>query len=129
MKIYTVLIFSFVFSASVLASAEPEKATASSEQANAICLGNQQSEGSGNRTYFPPEGYVPNEEAAIKIAIAVWEPIYGSKKIAQEKPYKAKLQNGVWFISGSLKSGWKGGVAEIEICKATAQVIRLSHGK
>ena len=129
MKIYTVLIFGFAFSASVLASAKPEKAIANSEQANAMCVGNQQPEGSENRTYFPQEGYVPNEEAAIKIAIAVWEPIYGSKKIAQEKPYKAKLQNGVWLVSGSLKSGWKGGVAEIEICKATAQVIRLSHGK
>jgi hypothetical protein len=129
MKIYNVLIFSFIFSASACVSAESEKGISSSEKTNIACVINQQSEASESHTSFPKEGYVPNEEAAIKIAVAVWEPIYGSKKIAQEKPYKAKLQNGVWLVTGSLKSGWKGGVAEIEICKTTAQVIRLSHGK
>jgi hypothetical protein len=129
MKIYTVLFFSLILSASALASTKPEENNLSSEQANVTCGINQQPEDSGKYSYFPQEGYVPNEETAIKIAVAVWEPIYGSKKISHEKPYKAKLQNGVWFVTGSLKSGWKGGVAEIEICQTTAQVIRLSHGK
>ena len=129
MKIYSVLICSFVVCASDLAYAEPERSILGSAQTNEACSKNHQSGGVGKSTYFPQEGYVPNEEAAIKIAVAVWEPIYGSKKIKSEKPYKAKLENGVWFVSGSLKSGWKGGVAEIEICQTTAQVIRLSHGK
>ncbi len=129
MKIYIVLIFSLILSASVLASTEPAESNLSSAQENVSCSRNQQLEESGKYSYFPQGGYVPNEETAIKIAVAVWEPIYGSKKIAQEKPYKAKLQNGVWFVTGSLKSGWKGGVAEIEICQTTAKVIRLSHGK
>jgi hypothetical protein len=81
------------------------------------------------QSYRPKEGFVPNQETAIKIAVAVWEPIYGKKKIAGEKPYKVNLQNGVWNVKGSLKHGLKGGVAEIEICKATAQIIRLSHDK
>lgn len=129
MKIYIVLIFSLIFSASVIASIDPAESNLSSSQENVSCSRNQQIEESGKHSYFPQVGYVPNEETAIKIAVAVWEPIYGRKKIAQEKPYKAKLQSGVWFVTGSLKSGWKGGVAEIEICQTTAKVIRLSHGK
>ncbi|HRH77878.1 MAG TPA: NTF2 fold immunity protein [Cellvibrionaceae bacterium] len=129
MKIYNVLICSFVVSASALVYAEPENGLLGSAQANEACIRNPQSEVLEKPTYFPKEGYVPNEDAAIKIAVAVWEPIYGSKKIKNEKPYKAKLESGVWFVSGSLRSGFKGGVAEIEICKTTAQVIRLSHGK
>jgi hypothetical protein len=37
-------------------------------------------------TYMPPAGYVPDEATAIKIAIAVWETIYGAQHIAEEKP-------------------------------------------
>ncbi len=33
-------------------------------------------------TVTPKEGF-----SAIKIAVAVWEPIYGEAKIADEKPY------------------------------------------
>ncbi len=129
MKIYNVLIFSFFFAASPLVTAESEENIVNSEQVSKSCNNVLQSESSEGHTYLPKEGYVPNEETAIKIAVAVWEPIYGVKKIAQEKPYKATLQNGIWSVRGSLKSGWVGGVAEIEICKSTAQIIRLSHGK
>jgi hypothetical protein len=129
MKIYNVLIFNFAFAASSFVFAEFDNNVVSSEQVRKSCLNILQSESSEKYTYIPQEGYVPNEETAIKIAVAVWEPIYGVKKIAQEKPYKAKLQNGVWLVTGSLKPGWVGGVAEIEICKSTAQVVRLSHGK
>jgi len=129
MKIYNVLIFSFAFAASSFVTAESQESVINSEQVSNSCNGVAQSEGYEKHTYLPKEGFVPNEETAIKIAVAVWEPIYGVKKIAQEKPYKTKLQNGIWSVSGSLKSGLVGGVAEIEICKSTAQVIRLSHGK
>jgi hypothetical protein len=36
--------------------------------------------------FKPPVGYVPDDVTAIKIAVAVWEPIYGKKQIADEKP-------------------------------------------
>ncbi len=75
------------------------------------------------------EGYVPNEETAIKIAIAVWNPIYGEKQIESEKPYSAVLKDGIWFVSGSLPKGWLGGVAEVEIIKENGKIIRISHGQ
>jgi hypothetical protein len=77
----------------------------------------------------PDDGYVPTKEVAIKIAVAIWEPIYGADKIADEKPYRATLTEGVWTVKGSLPKGWKGGVALAEISKEDGRIIRVSHGK
>lgn len=74
-------------------------------------------------------GVVPNEATAIKIAVAVWEPIYGADKIAGEKPFHATLTEGVWTVQGSLPKGWVGGVALAEISKADGRILRISHGK
>lgn len=74
-------------------------------------------------------GVVPDGATAIKIAVAVWEPIYGADKIAAEKPFRAKLAHGVWTVQGSLPKGWVGGVALAEISKVDGRIIRISHGK
>lgn len=84
--------------------------------------------------YKPKAGYVPDEETAIRIAVAVWIPIYGKKTIENEKPYTATLKNGIWYVTGSLpkaKSGElvEGGVAEAEINKNDGKIIRISHGQ
>lgn len=80
--------------------------------------------------YKPEVGYVPNADTAIKIAVAVWEPIYGRERIASEKPYTATLVNGVWVVEGSLpKEHTSGGVAIAEISKDDGKVLRVSHGK
>ena len=44
-----------------------------------------------------PDGYVPNSDSAIKIAVAVWDPIYGAAQIMREKPYHATLRDGIWM--------------------------------
>jgi hypothetical protein len=84
--------------------------------------------------YVPEDGYVPSEDVAIKIAVAVWEPIYGADKIAKEKPFHAKIADGVWTVEGSLPKGalakgMKGGVALAKISKADGRIIRVIHGK
>jgi hypothetical protein len=79
-------------------------------------------------SYTPKNGYVPSAETAMKIAEAIWLPIYG-EKILKEKPYKATLTNDIWTVEGTLPKGLLGGVAVIEIAKQTAQVLRVSHGK
>lgn len=79
--------------------------------------------------YQPPEGFVPDEKAAIRIAQAVWEPIYGADHISREKPFSAKLQNGIWLVEGSLPKPMPGGVALAEIDKKTGRIIRVSHGQ
>jgi hypothetical protein len=84
---------------------------------------------SSAHNYRPSEGYVPDAVTAIKIAVAVWEPIYGREQIAAEKPYKAILQDGVWIVEGSLPRGMAGGVAVAEISKYDGKILRVSHGK
>lgn len=72
---------------------------------------------------------VPDASTAIKIAEAVWLPIYG-KSIYQQKPFKAVLQNGsVWLVEGSLPEGLEGGVAYIEITKKDGCISNVTHGK
>lgn len=51
----------------------------------------------------PKHGYVPDAATAIKIAVAVWEPIYGEAKISEEKPYRAVLHDG---MSASCSGCW-----------------------
>jgi hypothetical protein len=84
----------------------------------------------GKHNYKPKEGYVPDEKTAIRIAVAVWIPIYGEEQIEGEKPYQAKLDKGVWTVEGSLPKGEfvLGGVAVAEIAKDDGCILRVSHG-
>jgi hypothetical protein len=77
----------------------------------------------------PKAGYVPQASTAIKIAVAVWEQIYGEEQIARQKPFKATLANGVWTVEGSLPELMVGGVAVAEIAKDDGQILRVSHGR
>jgi hypothetical protein len=79
------------------------------------------------QSFKPKGGYVPDAKTAVKIAVAVWEPIYGEEKIAGEKPYRARLTNGVWVVEGSLPAGSVGGVAIAEIAKDDGKILRVIH--
>jgi NTF2 fold immunity protein len=80
-------------------------------------------------SYKRPANYVPDEATAIKIAVAVWEAIWGAEKIAGEKPYHAELHAGVSTVTGSLPPRYSGGVALAEISKEDGRIIRIDHGK
>jgi hypothetical protein len=77
--------------------------------------------------YKPKVGYVPNAETAIKIAVAVWIPIYGKEQIESEKPYIATLKSGVWTVTGTLPKGYVGGTAIAEISEETGCILRIIH--
>ncbi|MBI3561579.1 MAG: hypothetical protein HY080_07690 [Gammaproteobacteria bacterium] len=72
---------------------------------------------------------MPDENTAIQIAVAIWASIYGAEKIAREKPYHARLENGVWIVVGSLPKTMRGGVAIAEISKENGRILRVSHGR
>ncbi|HYF02873.1 MAG TPA: YbbC/YhhH family protein [Patescibacteria group bacterium] len=79
--------------------------------------------------YVPKDGFILNSETAIKIAEAVWMPIYG-EKIYNKKPFIARLNKvGIWVVEGSLAKGMLGGVPYIEIQKSDARILKVSHGK
>lgn len=72
--------------------------------------------------------YVPDKETAIKIAEAIWLPIYG-EGIYNCKPFVAELRNdSIWVVQGTLTTG-KGGVPYIEIQKTDCKVLKVIHGK
>jgi hypothetical protein len=77
----------------------------------------------------PKNGFVPNKQVAIQIAVAVWTPIYGKENIEKQMPYKAWLEDGIWRITGTLPQNVVGGVASAEIQKSDAKIVRISHGK
>jgi hypothetical protein len=91
-----------------------------------VCGGGGEASDDG---YVPDEGFVPSKDVAIKIAVAVWEPIYGAEKIGKEKPYRATLTDGVWTVEGSLPKGKKGGVALAKISKKDRRILKIIHGK
>ena len=79
--------------------------------------------------YVPEAGFVPDSVTAIRIAEAVWLPIYGNG-IEQEKPFSARLRNGtVWVVNGFLPDGMRGGTAYIEINKQDGRVLYVMHSK
>jgi hypothetical protein len=92
---------------------------------NPLCFADE----SPKHSVIPRDGFVPDKETAIKIAEAVWTPIYGEAKIKNEKPFHITLLNGVWIVEGSLPEGFVGGVAFAEIAKNDGRIIRVSHGK
>lgn len=79
--------------------------------------------------FQPKSGIVPDAKTAIAIAIAVWNPVYGEKEIASEKPYQAVLTNDRWTVTGSVPKGWVGGVATAVIAKRDGRVIKIYHTK
>ena len=76
----------------------------------------------------PAGGLVPNAETAIKIAEAVWLPIYGDA-VLTKKPFVARLVNEVWIVEGTLPAESLGGVPIAEISKKDGKILRISHGK
>ena len=86
-----------------------------------------------SHTLVPPSGYVPDEQTAIAIAVAVWKPIYGRDKIEAEKPYHAVLRGATWIVEGSLPctagNVCAGGTAIAEISSKDGRILRVSHGQ
>lgn len=85
-------------------------------------------------SYKPKDGYVPDQQTAIKIAEAVLIPIYGEEAINGEKPLNAELKDGIWIVTGTLNCpggghNCLGGVAVIEISKDDGKILRVSHGE
>jgi hypothetical protein len=80
-------------------------------------------------SFKPGAGFVPTADVAIAIAVAVLGPIYGKDSIEHETPFHARLVDGVWIVSGSLRPGQVGGVAEARIAQLDGRVLGVVHGK
>lgn len=80
--------------------------------------------------YKPLDGYIPNEETAIKIAETILFKIYGKNEIYEQRPYKILLKDDtLWCIEGNLPIDMDGGVFYIEIKKDSGKILKVVHGK
>ena len=80
----------------------------------------------------PKDGFVPNAETAVKIGEAVLIPVYGEKKISQERPFEATRKGDVWRVMGTLNCGapeCAGGTAVVKISKTTGEILFVGHYK
>ncbi|HEX3694516.1 MAG TPA: NTF2 fold immunity protein [Polyangia bacterium] len=82
---------------------------------------------SGEKPWIPEKGFVPDSATAIRIAVAVWIPLYGEKLIAGEKPYRATLRGDTWTVTGSIPDGFEGGAAIAELSKRDGRILRVIH--
>jgi len=80
--------------------------------------------------YVPPNGFVPDSGTAVRVAVAVWIPIYGASQIRSEQPYVATLKDGVWTVTGTLPRQYNlGGVAMARISKRDGRILFVLHGQ
>lgn len=77
-------------------------------------------------SFIPEAGMVPDAEAAIRIAEAVWLPVYGAD-ISTSKPFRAELRAGVWYVQGTLPPNVVGGVPHARIDQRTGAVRGIMH--
>jgi NTF2 fold immunity protein of polymorphic toxin system component len=80
-------------------------------------------------TYMPPAGYVPDSNTAIKIVVAVWEPIYGARKSRGKTRITRRYTMMFGLLLVQLPERMLGGVAIAEISKQDGRIIRVSHSK
>ena len=80
---------------------------------------------------FIPKEFVRDKETAIKIAIAIMEPIFGSHQFKNYLPLKAELKDTLWEISRKPPFGVnvKGGILRILIDKKSGAIIDIVLGK
>jgi NTF2 fold immunity protein of polymorphic toxin system component/ClpA/ClpB-like protein len=75
----------------------------------------------------PTGGCVPNAETAIRIAEAVWSPIFGDEIVKRQRPFHAELMNETWTVRGSRPVPTEHSlIAQIE--KNDGRILKLGQG-
>ena len=54
-----------------------------------------------NSPALPTSGIVADADTAMRIAEAVWAPLYGATAVAAQLPFNAELRFNVWIVTGS----------------------------
>ncbi len=72
-------------------------------------------------------GWVPDDLTAMRIAEAVWLPVYGHETVNAQKPFTADLENDVWTVKGSPPANDAAGALTALISKIDGRIIELSR--
>jgi NTF2 fold immunity protein len=85
--------------------------------------------GRADKSPLPAQGIIPDEVTAVKVAEAVFTPIFGAEEVAKYSPYHARLAKGLWTVYGTLKPGSRGGTPQMTIQKNDGKVIEVWHSQ
>jgi NTF2 fold immunity protein len=73
----------------------------------------------------PKEGYVPDEDTAIKIAEVILFRLYGENNITVHRPYNVIEDENIWWVCRTGRAEDVGSLFKIAISKQTAAVLYL----
>ena len=74
----------------------------------------------------PKNGYVPDENTAIAVAVAVSTSLNAGTPLARY-PFKAKLEGNAWHVAESLPKDMLGGGVNFLISKEDGRVLSMWH--
>lgn len=81
-----------------------------------------------SRPSLPISGVVPDEQTAVKVAEAIFQPVFGSAEVEKWRPYHAQLdKSGIWTVYGTLPTGFRGGTPMLKINKRDGRVLEVWH--
>jgi len=72
---------------------------------------------------LPKDGFVPDENTAVKVAEAILKPAVGDANAQSHAPYKATLKGDIWMVEGTAKG--PEGTPVLEISKQDGKIVRL----
>jgi NTF2 fold immunity protein len=85
--------------------------------------------GGADKLPLPPQGIIPDEVTAVKVAEVLFPPVFGADEVTKYLPYHAQLKDGVWTVYGTLKPGSRGGTPQMTIQKKDGKVIEVWHSQ
>jgi len=75
----------------------------------------------------PKNGFVPDESTAVKIGEAVAVAQYGEATILREEPFRARRQEDLWTVKGTLHpQGAFGGTAVVQLSRTDGRVVLMT---
>jgi len=75
----------------------------------------------------PKDGFVPDPATALRIAEAVWIPIFGQQEVETQRPFHAKLERDIWVVTSSPKQGSKGEVIVAKILRSAGTILMIGR--
>jgi hypothetical protein len=94
-----------------------------------LLLMSAQQGNAARKSSLPPQGIIPDEVTAVKVAEVVFLPIFGPEEVTKYLPYHAQLKDGVWTVYGTLKPGSRGGTPQMTIQRQDGRVIEVWHSQ
>ena len=85
--------------------------------------------GSTTKSTLPSNGIIPDEVTAVKVAEAIFLPVFGQEEVTEFLPYHAQLKDGIWTVYGTLKPNSRGGTPQLKIQKKDGKVLDIWHSQ